>query len=411
MSASLPKKTTSPAFQAPSPSDLNGKLSMDRVSTIPSLSSSRPLTPFSKPLTPAPGSLTPPSFKDASFEPSSAAPAPKLPTPASIPLKTSFPSKPPLKPPFFSSAPPKASPPKEKVQVPLEKGGGKENSQKAKIVGAVFGLLLLLVTLPLAVYLVKQRQISPQADEPYPFSCAGLGSDYYCSDSGNCRGECTSAGTPTDCAGGQVCCDSLCMGEPPSGSCDAALQTEAEGRDLCDHGNEAKVYVWATRSQGDGCGDSSVNYTYKESSCCGDRYKDCDTSCSEDQQTHSGTVTIPAGETTSSRQSVSCRIPDDCGETNCASCQVDVDGGGWGQMAWGCQDTPPEKFADIAGPEGIPDGVVDAIDYSVLLANFLAEGAPGTVLGDIAGAGTDGKSPDGVVDAIDYSALLAYYEG
>jgi len=182
-----------------------------------------------------------------------------------------------------------------------------------KRVALILAILLILVSIPVAIYLVKQRQETRKMAflVPYPTPTPTL------------RLTPTPGVSPT----------------PTPGDCQAQLRTEAEDRELCDHGNEAKVYVWAERSQGVECPDSSVNYTYHKSSCCGDKFKDCDVACSEHQQTLGGTVTISAGQTTSGRQSVSCQIPSDCGD-KCASCQVDVVGG-WAQMAWKCPGVTP----------------------------------------------------------------------
>jgi hypothetical protein len=61
--------------------------------------------------------------------------------------------------------------------------------------------------------------------------------------------------------------------------------------------------------------------------------------------------------------------------------------------------------ADIAGPEGAPDGVVDAIDLLRLVAQW-GGGCTGLCTADISGPA---GGADGVVDAMDYAAMIAQW--
>lgn len=185
---SLPKDQSTPtsaAFQPPKAGDLKPDTSRQSVpqDTTPSAPST-PAEPEEKPTPPTP-----------TAPPTSIPPEPKLPTtPVTPPIAG---STPPLTPP---------APPVEKAGVGPAKppAGGKSN--KAKIVGAVLGLLLLVVALPVAVFLVKQRQEVRKmaAPEDVP-SCSGQTKI-------RCWGECQ----PGTCKEYEVCCT-----HETGGQCDA----------------------------------------------------------------------------------------------------------------------------------------------------------------------------------------------
>lgn len=59
--------------------------------------------------------------------------------------------------------------------------------------------------------------------------------------------------------------------------------------------------------------------------------------------------------------------------------------------------------ADISGPSGIPDNVVDAYDYTPIATDYGKSGAPGFSIADI--TGKDGV-PDGTVSMYDYSFFV-----
>jgi hypothetical protein len=63
--------------------------------------------------------------------------------------------------------------------------------------------------------------------------------------------------------------------------------------------------------------------------------------------------------------------------------------------------------ADISGPNGAPDGTVDAIDLLRLVAQW-GGGCTGLCTADISGAL---GGPDGNVDAMDYAAMIAQWGG
>lgn len=256
MPDSLPKKPTS-AFQPPTASDLGGEPSKTSSQSTPTLKAT-PLTPPVKPLTPSPS--------------------------ASKPLGPPEP----LKPAGLSSTPPgKPTPPPEKLTVSLQKPGGKPDSKKAKIVGAVLGLLLLLVALPLAVYLVSQRQyIWPKAAYP---GCE-VSKEY------------SGATTP--------------------------------GYD-CKKGSSASVTLTACLPEG--CAATDVSYSKTEAYCDGEDWLDCEGACGSSPST--GSIHVGGGECKSA--SVSCSPRDGCG-----TCQVDIDS--YGVRRWtdsGCEEEPPEYEA------------------------------------------------------------------
>jgi hypothetical protein len=70
------------------------------------------------------------------------------------------------------------------------------------------------------------------------------------------------------------------------------------------------------------------------------------------------------------------------------------------------EGTPDNCAADIDGPEGTPDGNVDAIDFLTLIAQW---GSPcvGSCEADITGATP--LTPDGNVDSLDYLLLVAQW--
>lgn len=216
-----------------------------------------------------------------------------------------------------------------------------------KGIGLVVGILLLLASVPAGVYLAKRRQ-EMRRKAAGGNQCGGCSGS--CSLEGQFCEECTGKGAECEvykCVDGTWtfqypqdpcgCCEEEPTPTPPP-SCEPVLKTEAKDRKLCHHGNTAKVYVWAEREKGSGCPQASISYKWgKNENCCGDEYQDCGATCGVHHD-RTGTVTIPAGQTSSSKQTVGCKVPNCGGE--CAACQVDVEGG-WGQMAWQCPKPTP----------------------------------------------------------------------
>jgi len=73
----------------------------------------------------------------------------------------------------------------------------------------------------------------------------------------------------------------------------------------------------------------------------------------------------------------------------------ELSGGFW----TGIVEEGPPCPADVTGPYGQPDGVVDVLDLLAVLATWDCQGDPGECLGDV--------TLDGVVDVLDLLAVLA----
>jgi hypothetical protein len=66
----------------------------------------------------------------------------------------------------------------------------------------------------------------------------------------------------------------------------------------------------------------------------------------------------------------------------------------------------PRNPADISGPNGTPDNVVDAYDYTPIATDYGKTGAPGFSVADISG---DKGIPDGTVSMYDYSFFVSNF--
>ncbi len=99
---------------------------------------------------------------------------------------------------------------------------------------------------------------------------------------------------------------------------------------------------------------------------------------------------------------------------DCSNCPADVQCPPNTLCIAGICEVP--AVADFTGPDGVPNGCVDAFDFGALLGAWCSEFVPGVppdppcenclpenLFADIAGAG---KAPDGCVDAFDLAKLL-----
>lgn len=240
--------------------------------------------PDNLPKTPNQGAFNPPTPTDLSGQKPQGVPPAVNPKPPFVSFQNpvSAPNPTPINPPF--NPPLKPVVPQETPGLPLQKvdDGG---SQRAKIIGAVLGLLLLVIGLPVALYLSKnQVNIWPRAEDVYPSVSP-------------------SPSIPPSCA----------VSKDYSGA-------SQENYD-CKKGSSASVKLKACLPAG--CPATDVSYSKTEAYCDGEDWLHCDDACGANPE--DGSVHVNGGEC--EEVSVSCSPHDNCG-----TCQVDIDG--YGVRRW-----------------------------------------------------------------------------
>lgn len=207
-------------------------------------------------------------------------------------------------------------PEQEKIKEELSELGisPKGGSKKTRVLLAVLGVLLLVATLPAAIYLVRQRQeIRKEAAAQYCGGCSGKALKDYCTGSksslcdvsnrschgdclkawGRCCNECAPGNTCDDGHFGPIqdcfCSDKECRNDscrssppptpPPGGGCDDGCCEAKSGEGIWE-------FKCKTRSEGGGSEGCSDDYI-----CLSDEGR-CDNSCNDGTTWHPGPKTL-----------------------------------------------------------------------------------------------------------------------
>lgn len=253
-----------------------------------------------------------------------------------------------------ASPPPVASPPIPPI-VSAATGG----SKKIKIGLAILILFLLSVSIPMAVWLTRQRQEIRKYAEGEPCEnseeCPQICHFNVCRDCSDI-GDAPTCATHNKCAWINDSCQ-LNTNPPPSGDCTPTITTTGGG--LCGSGSSASVSVRACLP--DTCSgltsELRLSFSTVSAQCGGTTYAyNCSTTCGNAGSTQYITFPAESQKGTCRDLSVPCSVPNGCG-----ACQVDIRGNG---------ANVGERVNDSSGcttptPTGTPQPTATPPGYSI----------------------------------------------